>query len=152
MNMEFAVGSIILLSILVLFMPKRLSKQKLYATFGVLSAISLFTDITIGVVYDLFDYTDSAKVELPEHIIDATLSPLFGLVFANFMPRKLKPFILYWLAWLVFSIFYEWMAVQVQFLNYKGWSLLHSSIVYVFIYWFIRWHVFFLEKDKGSSE
>ncbi|GBG58390.1 hypothetical protein SPFL3102_02112 [Sporomusaceae bacterium FL31] len=150
--MEFAVGSIILLSILVFFMPKRLSKQKLYATFGVLSAISLFTDITIGVVYDLFDYTDSAKVELPEHIIDAILSPLFGLVFANFMPRKLKPFILYWLAWLVFSILYEWVAVQVQFLNYKGWSLLHSSIVYVFIYWFIRWHVFFLEKDKGSSE
>lgn len=147
--MEFAVGSVILLSILVVFMPKRLSKQKLYATFGVLSAISLFTDITIGVVYDLFDYTDSAKVELVEHIIDASLSPLFGVVFANFMPRKLKPFILYWLGWFVFSIGYEWMAVQVQFLNYKGWSLFHSAIVYFFIYWFIRWHVFFLEKDKG---
>lgn len=150
--MEFAVGSLIILSLLVLFMPKRLSKQKLYATFGVLSAITLFTDITVGAVYDLFDYTATPQIELSEHIIDATLSPLFGLVFANFMPRKLKPFILYWLAWLVFSIGYEWIAVQVQFLNYKGWSLLHSSIVYVFIYWFIRWHVFFLEKDKGSSE
>lgn len=149
--MEFAVGSLILLSILVLFMPKRLSKQKLYATFGVLSAISLFTDITVGAVYDLFDYTTTPQIELSEHIIDATLSPLFGLVFANFMPRKLKPFILYWLAWLVFSILYEWMAVQVGFLNYKGWSLLNSSIIYVAIYWFIRWHVFFLEKDKGSN-
>jgi hypothetical protein len=130
-------------------MPKRLSIQKLYVTFGVLSAISLFTDIAIGVVYDLFDYSATPQIELAEHIVDASLSPLFGIVFANFMPRRTKAFIVYWLAWVVFSIAYEWVAVQVAFLNYKGWSLFDSSLIYLAIYWFIRWHIFFLEKDKG---
>jgi len=130
-------------------MPKRLSKQKLYSTFGVLSAISLFTDITIGVVFDLFDYGTSPNIELSTHVIDATLAPLFGVVFANFMPREVKPFILYWIGWVLVSTIFEWIIVHVGFMTYKGWTLFYSFIVYMAIFWFIRWHILFLEKEKS---
>lgn len=139
--------TIIFINVLIIwFMPKRLTKHEIYILWFVLAAITVFADLLFGAAIDLFDYGPNKQITVFELPVEALLPPSFGVIFLNFMPHKRRKFILYYILWISFTILFELTNVWVGFLNYKGWNIGFSTLIYFAIFLFIRWHYYFIRK------
>jgi hypothetical protein len=103
-------------------------------------------DILIGVVWDMFDYGPKPSVELSSLIIEAVLPVSFGLIYLNFMPKDKKKYIFYFIFWVLFSCFFEWLTVKAGFMKYKTWNLFYSLLCYIGLFPFLRWNLNFIRK------
>lgn len=133
---------VLILNLLIIgLMPKHVTRKEIYITWGILSAIAIYTDLIFGhTLSDLFDFGPPG-VQFWDLIFEATLDPSFGIIFINFMPVHRKKFIPYLLFWVAFSLCFEWLSVKVHYLNYKGWSLLYSAPIYLMVFLYLRWHL-----------
>ncbi|MBP1934856.1 hypothetical protein J2Z37_004876 [Ammoniphilus resinae] len=139
--------TILIINLLIIwFMPKRIAKQEIYILWFALAAIALYTDVLFGVVLDLFDYGKSPKVVFLELPIEALLPPSFGIIFLNYMPKDRMKYLRYMICWVVFSTFFEWITVCIDYLSYKGWKLWYSAVIYTIVFIFIRWHYYFIRR------
>jgi hypothetical protein len=143
---SFVFGAVVINLIIIYFMPKKITHKEIYITWFLITAITLFVDLIIGASLDLFDYGMDKKPRVPETIIEATLTPSAGIIFINFMPKKMGMFCIYVLAWTIFSVTFEWLSVKVGFLTYKGWDLKYSIPFYPVMSFFLRWHLYYLRK------
>jgi hypothetical protein len=132
---------------IVLFMPKRLTKQEIYITWGILAAIAFYTDVFLGAIIDLYDFGKNG-VQFYDELINAVIPPSFGVIFLNYMPTSRKQLLIYITSWLAFSVFFEWLCTYVGFMKYKGWSLCYSAIIYFLVFIYLLWHIRFIRKNK----
>src|SRR4051812_47291250 len=106
--------------IIIRFMPKRLTIKEIYVTWFVIAMINLSSDIILSKYFKLYEI-NGGGFQLRVHLLEWTLAASFGIIFLNFMPQKLNKFILYLIAWLVFSMIFEALLVILKFINYMGW-------------------------------
>jgi hypothetical protein len=128
-------------------MPKRLTKTEIYVTWFVIACVNLSTDIIMALYLDLYEI-DQPGIQLRVHLLELTLSPSYGIIYLNFMPPKVKAYILYLVAWLIYSVLFEWLLVLGGFFIYKGWKLWYSPFYYLLALLFIRWHLHFIRKKS----
>jgi hypothetical protein len=146
--MTFAIIVSIINGIIIIFMPKHMTKKEIYINWFILAYLALFLDILIGVVWDMFDYGPAASVELGTLIIEAVLPVSFGIIYMNFIPKDKKKYILYLIFWVLFSCFFEWLSVILGFMKYKTWTLFYSFLCYTGLYPFLYWNLNFIRKHK----
>jgi len=126
-------------------MPKHITHKEIYLTWFIMSALTLYIDLFFGEILDLFDFV-SPKITLVDLIFEALLAPAYGVIILNFLPQERWPFIGYLLGVVLFSVFFEWMAVIFDYLVYKGWKLWYSGIVYLCGVIYLRWHLQYLRS------
>ncbi|MDD3653960.1 MAG: hypothetical protein PHO01_07230 [Desulfotomaculaceae bacterium] len=143
--MYFVIVTIIFNLLCIWFMPKKLSWKEIYITWGIFAAITINTDIIVGEIIDLYDFT-APGLQFEDVFIDALLPPSFAIIFLNFMPEDNNTFIKYLVFWTAFSVSYEWAAVHYGFIILKGWSLWYSFLVYFLVFLLLRWHLKFIRK------
>lgn len=148
-HMLIVYAAVIINLLIIRFMPKHVSKLEIYVTFLMLVALNTLTDVVIAVILDLFDYGPDGKVGVGEFIAEIFISPTFGIIFMNFMPRDLKKYLLYLAGWVAFSLGFEWLTVKSNYMTYKGWTLWYSAVAYVVIFLLIRWNLGFIRKQTA---
>ncbi len=141
----FAIVSVAITICFIWFMPKRLSKQEIYITWGIMAALTLIIDLIFGLVYDLYDFA-TPNVTLIDIFLQAALPPSIGVIFLNFMPEKRSRFIPYLLLVTLSSVIFEWLCIMFKYLVYKGWSIWFSAIFYFLGMIYLRWHLFFIRR------
>jgi hypothetical protein len=143
--MIFASLTLVVNVLIILFMPKRLTRKEIYITWGILAAISLAFDDGIGTALNMY-YILKPGVTVRDVFFQATVPPLFGIIFSNFMPVKLTRFIVYLVFWAVGSLLYEWLAIRFHYMTNIRWTLWYSAPVYLLTFLFLRWHLRFIRK------
>jgi hypothetical protein len=144
--MAFIYVATALLGVFVWFMPKRLSRPEMYILWIFVSYVEIVIDLTLGTILGFYHFAQNPAVSPEALFIKMIASPLFGIVFANYMPEKRKAFIPYWLGWVVFSTFFEWLTIQSGYLTYQGWKLWYSFLFYIIAILVMRWNIHFIRR------
>jgi hypothetical protein len=129
--------------LLIWLMPKRLTRQEIYCTWGILAAVAINTDIFLGHIIDLYDF-EQPGVQWYDLLVNAIMPPSFGVIFLNFLPPIKRAF--YIIVWVCLSVLVEWGAVLSGFERLKEWNLAYSAVVYLGIFLFLCWHLRFLRS------
>lgn len=132
------------------FMPKRLTRQEIYITWGIVAAVAIYLDFPLGIIFDFYDLLET-RLELTTLVIELILPASFGIIFLNFMPENRTKFIVYLIGWVAFSLFFEWLTTYFDFLNYKAWLLWYSTPFYTSGGIFLRWHLRFIRSNRGKG-
>ncbi|KKK33577.1 hypothetical protein WQ57_23440 [Mesobacillus campisalis] len=135
-----------LIAVFVWFMPKRLSRPEIYFLWIFVSYVEIVVDLTLGTILGLYHFAQDPEVSPEALFVKMIMAPLFGIVFANYMPEKWKSFIPYWLLWVVLSTFFEWLTIKSGYLTYKGWELWYSFLFYIIAIPIMRWNVRFIRR------
>lgn len=133
----------------------------------VTAVMLLLSDVTAKIAdfiiatppYDLYDITDTPKFDLFDFIL-WLLYPPFGYlalyIYDKYYIRGTGA-AFYVLVCSLLACGFEWLAAQAHVFNYKGWKLLYSLPVYLFvislyllIYRLLLWHLQVL-KSKGAG-
>ena len=146
MFIVFIVVSYLLAGLVLLFSPKRLTKQEIYMAWIIISFITLLSDTIFGLLLDQYDLLDGQGPQPLDLFVELTLPALFGILYMNFMPGETRKFILYMVFWIVFSVLYEQFSRYTGYVNYKGWNGWYSALFYLFACLFMRWHFRFIRK------
>lgn len=151
MTYVFLSLSYLILMIIILKMPKRLSLQEFYITFLVVSFHTLLADILFADIMDLYDLMRINGPQYSDIVIQTTIPALFGFIYLNFMPKD--RFIGYYIFWIVFSIIYEQISRYFGYIDYKGWKIWYSVLFYMYACAFMRLHHKFIRKTiyKGKK-
>lgn len=138
---------LLLTLIIILFMPKRLTKVEIYVTWFVVALINLSSDLILSFVFHMYELGPKG-VQLSVHFIELTLGATHGIIYLNFMPQHFKNYIPYFCAWLFYSVLLEFLLLSFEFLTYSGWHLWYSRIYYAFALLYTRWHLTFIRSEK----
>lgn len=141
----FAYVSAVVAIAALIFLPKRLTKKEIYITYFVMIALTIYTDLFLGLMLDLYDFINP-DVSASDLILQIALPPTAGVLVLNFMPAGNKLFVLYLIVAVALALFFEWLSVKTGYLVYKGWTLYYSALVYAFGLLFLRWHLRFIRK------
>jgi hypothetical protein len=134
-------------TLIVLFMPKRLTRQEIYCTWIVVAFLSRTFDQFFALVFKLYDQLGPG-VTWQLLMIQILISGAMGVICVNFMPKNKLPFFAFAIGWTLFSTFFEWIELQVGYLIYKNWTLWYSAGIYFLGVIFLRWHLSFLRKAR----
>ncbi|WP_194138504.1 hypothetical protein [Robertmurraya kyonggiensis] len=146
MTISFIVISYIILTVIFIFMPKRLSWSEIYISWIVISFIVLVSDLTLGEIFNFYDLLNKPGPQLTDVIIEITLPACFGIIFLNFMPLEWKKSIWYCLFIIIFSTCYEQLARFFEYVHYKGWKISYSVLYYFVVSLFLYWHNWFIRR------
>ncbi len=136
---------IIMLLIIIWFIPKYIDKRDIYIIWISMSFTEIVVDLYLDKVFDLYYFGGSNELHWGVLTIKLFTAPLFAILFLNFMPRKFKRFIPYWILWVAIATFFEWTTVQFGYLTYTGWKMWYSAIFYLGIFPIVRWHYYFIK-------
>lgn len=149
--MYFAAASIAVLCLIWLIVKIKLTiaEQMFIGVWSV--AFQLSITIYLDIKYDLYGYFGPG-VDWNFLIIVATMFPLSGILFINYVPYDKG-----WLARIIYivmiaalSTFYEWIALHTEFLYHNQWKLRYSFIVYIVLF-FANTIVFQLFKKYNNQ-
>lgn len=143
----------IFLVVVVWFMPKRLTRQEMYIIWIIVSYIEITVDLSLGHVMDLYYFAQEQKISPEALIVKMIVSPLFGIIFSNYIPKRSIQLMGYLMFWVLFSTFFEWLTIKFGYLTYKNWSLWYSFIFYIVAVLFMRWNLWFIRNTpykKGT--
>ncbi|RAP75247.1 CBO0543 family protein [Paenibacillus montanisoli] len=146
MGAWFAYGSLAVALIIVWFMPKRLTRREIYLIWGFVAGATVYADLTLGVVFDLYDFLETAKIDLVDLPLQATLAPAYSVIIANFMPSRTRSFVYYLIGVVLFSLLFERLSVISHYIIYKGWKWYYSVPAYAAGMVFLRWHLGYIRK------
>ncbi len=138
---------IIVISILIIiiwFMPKHYKRRDMYIIWISMSFLEIVVDLYLGLLLGLYYFGSSTEVDIGPLTIKLFTAPLFAIIFLNYMPYQFSRFIPYWVAWAIFSTFFEWTTVYCGYLHYTGWKLSYSFMFYLLIFPLLRWHYYYI--------
>ncbi|CAM3798760.1 hypothetical protein GCM10009865_05890 [Aeromicrobium ponti] len=151
MTLIFLGVSYIVLLLIILKMPKRLSLPEVYITFLVVSFHTLFADLLFADILDLYDLMKQNGPQFSDLAIQITLPVLFGILYLNFMPNEKEKFIPYFIFWVAFSTVYEQISRYFGYVEYKGWKIWFSVLFYIYACAFMRWHYRFIRNGINKE-
>lgn len=127
--------TMIIFSIIVIFMPKKLTLIEYYTTTAVSIIIQLITDYILECIYNLYGYFVPGA-DWKTLLIIFFLYPPMNLIFLNFYPvfsNIFKKFF-YVLSFSAFATVYEWLALKAHVFYYDNWKLWYSAVLYPAIF------------------
>jgi hypothetical protein len=135
-------------TILIIFlMKKRITKQEIISTACFVSLVTIVSDLYFGEILDLYDLMKPGP-QVSDMIFELTLPATFGIIYANFMPKKIGDYIWYLIFWVFFSVLYEQLSRYFGYVIYKGWKVHYSFVFYIFACLFTRWYFFLIMNNN----
>lgn len=150
-NEWFVIVSILLFGILFCSLPKRFPTILTLTLWLFNMTLSKSADYTLAAAlpFDLYDYSDTSKLDLFDEVLQFFLYPLVGYLMLHAYDvwrEKRHSRLLFVILAVGASVLYEWISVQFfHVFTYKGWHLSYSAIAYVFL---ISSNIFFLSRLK----
>jgi hypothetical protein len=124
-------------------MKKKIIKQEIISTACFVSLVTIVSDLYFGEMLDLYDLMKPGP-QVSDMMIELTLPATFGIIYVNFMPKRIAKFIWYLIFWVVFSVLYEQLTRYFGYVTYKGWNVYYSFVFYIFACLFTRWYFFLI--------
>ncbi|WP_156396607.1 hypothetical protein [Paenibacillus sp. Soil724D2] len=139
----------ILANLIVWLMPKRLTRQEMYSTWLFMVFITRSTDQLLDLVLHLYDQLGPG-IQWQVVVIQTVFPGAVGIIILNFMPLSRFKFFAYLFGCTLFSIFFEWIAIRVDYLTYNNWSMWYSVGVYIIGVIMLRIHLSFLRRNSKA--
>lgn len=139
-------GALVINLLVLWFMPKRLTNKEIYVTWFVIAMINLSSDWVLTRYLNFYEL-NGGGFQLRIHILEWTLGASYGIIYLNFMPKKIHRTTLYIAAWLAYALIFETALVYVKFVNYSGWKIWYSAPYYLLALLFLRWHLHYIRTD-----
>jgi len=139
-------GSLALL--IMLFIPKRMTAGEIYATFGVVAFVTLAIDIYLMASWlDVFDLGSPDINGLADLVTYSVVPSSLAVIFLNCFKSEKKW--VYVVLFTLISFLFEFILVQVGYMNLKGWQSWYSIPVYLAVYglW-LPWHLRLIRKTR----
>ncbi|WP_026559844.1 hypothetical protein [Bacillus sp. J37] len=139
----------ILLVIIIFIIPKKLSKQELYITFGVIGYVVWMVDMTIAAPFDIFDI-GTKRNGLPELLLYGIIPSCIAIIFLNLYLSTSKKKTLT-IIFIVLSFILEWLAEITGIMTSKIWHAYYSIPVFTVVFFFaLPWHLKFIRNRNHS--
>lgn len=136
-----------------LFMPKRLSWQEIYLTFGVVGFVTLVIDVIVMSTWlDLFDLGSKPHIEGIGDLISLAIIPsCMAVIFLNFLIPEKKG--MYVALFTLISFIFEWTLVEAGYMKLEGWNTWWSIPVYLIVYRFwLPWQLDLIRDASGITQ
>ena len=141
--------SIAILILIILFMPKYITKREIYITWGVVGFVAWIVDMISGAILDLYDFGPTKDITWIDVLAVSIIPAGFAIIFLNFLPKSKRVFI-YGIGWTLITLLFVWLTTYTGYLQYKGWKTWYSIPAWLFIYLlFLRWHLHFIRGKKN---
>jgi sensor histidine kinase YesM len=124
----------IIMSLIVFWMPKRITREEIYLTIGVIAAIVWTTDSIVGFLIDLFDIGKKQNIGLPELFLYSVIPSCFAVIYINVYQEEKK--LLYTAIFIALSLLAEWAAVLTGIMKLIHWNTFYSTPVYFVVYYY----------------
>lgn len=133
--MFFLFLSILILNLLAIMIPKKLTMFENYTTILFSLVLSGTADLFLDAKYELYHYF-SNEVEYRDYIAMVGLYPAVNILFLNLYPyqKSIKMKAVYIIGWSIFAIIYEWVATTTELFSHNDWKLWYSAMIYPFLY------------------
>lgn len=145
----FTITSLVINLLIIFLVPIKLTKREIYLTWLFVSFNTLFADLLFGDVIDLYDLMDPGP-QMYDLFVQTTLPVTFGILYLNYMPKRIQKFIPYLIFWVILSTFYELLSSYFGYVVYKGWKIWWTPVYFIFACLITRWHYFFT-RDKNQK-
>ncbi|PGT80495.1 CBO0543 family protein [Bacillus sp. AFS040349] len=121
--MIILISTVLILNLIVVFMPKRLSAIELLTTTLFAMYLQLMTDVFLSLKYNLYGYFDKG-VDWATLIYMFGIYPAINVLFLNYYPYKNKIIksALYILVWSIFAMVYETIFLWSGTFYIEGWK------------------------------
>ncbi|KKI93283.1 hypothetical protein WQ54_05500 [Bacillus sp. SA1-12] len=135
----------LILFVIILVMPKRLSKQEIYTTFGIIGYIVWTVDMTLGDPLDFFNVGSGKVTAVPELFLYGIIPGLIAIIFINYYNEDKKW--TYIIAFTLISYLLNWLAVKVGIMKLNNWQTWYAIPIFFVVYAFVLpWHLKFIKK------
>ena len=134
-TMWFLILTVIVLNVVFLFMPKKLTKIEIFSTCMFALVFELIVNIYLDLKLDWYGYFKKGA-QWGSVIAIFGIYPAANAIFLNYyqyMKNTVQKFI-YIIGCTVFSVVYEYLATLSGYFYYHQWKLWYSAIVYPPIY------------------
>ncbi|MFJ5770293.1 hypothetical protein [Psychrobacillus sp. NPDC093180] len=131
--MFFIIISIITFSMVIYFMPKRMTIMEMYATSWFALTFVLTADLYLSYKHHFYGYFSEGDWEYKTLIIHFGVFPTYNAIFLNFFPQKRWGQLMYILGHSLILVGYEWASIQAGAFYYKEWKLWYSALLYPII-------------------
>jgi hypothetical protein len=147
----YPLTSIVLLSIIVLFMPKKMTWREIYLTFGIIGVLTWMSESFIDDIYQAFQLGPSPKTSITDFLFVSFVPECIGIIFLNFLPKEESWF--YRFSWVIGSFLFEWGTVASGYMINKWWRNWYSIPVYLVIFlFFLPWHLQFMRRQPEVNK
>jgi len=137
----------ILLSLIIIFIPKKLNKQEFYITFGVIGYIVWMVDMTIAAPFDIFDI-GTKRDGLPELLLYGFIPSCIAVIFLNLYENTSRKKSLM-LLFIFISFILELLAEKTGIMTSISWHAWYSIPIYTIVFFFgLPWHLKFIRKNN----
>jgi hypothetical protein len=129
----FLIASIIILVLIVIFMPKNISKIELYTSYFFMLVLSWSINVVIDAKYSLRGFFQKGP-DYPTILIYIFLFPCIGVIFINFYNNKQwnkNSKIVYFFFSIIMVLVYDMLLVKFNILHYYNWTYLYSVLLYL---------------------
>ncbi|PMC37955.1 hypothetical protein CJ195_10180 [Bacillus sp. UMB0899] len=141
----------ILLILIILISPKKLSKQEFYVTFGVIGYVVWMVDITLAAPFDIFDI-GTKRNGLPELLLFGLIPSCIAIIFLNFYQSTSKKKALI-ILFIISSFILEWLAEITGIMTSKIWHAYYSIPIFTVVFYFaLPWHLKFIRTGDYSNK
>lgn len=133
--MLFLIISVVIFVVAALFVPKRLTKNELYAICLFSIVLGLTVDIILGLKYHVYGYFVPG-VQFLGFLPALFLFPTAGILYMNFYPFN-KSFIyksFYIFYWTMFCLIFEYLSLLSGYYYHNEWNLWYSAFVYPILF------------------
>ncbi|MFD2215622.1 hypothetical protein [Metabacillus endolithicus] len=132
----FPITISILLSIIVLFIPKRnITWREIYITIGIVGFATWISDAVIARTLDLIDLGDPNKTGIGEIFCYTLIPTSFSILYLNYLSKENKWKIT--ILFIVLSFLVEAGMLYFGYMKYNGWNLAFSFIAFVIAFGFL---------------
>lgn len=136
-NEWFVILSVVILTFIVLKLPKILSTLASITHFMYGIFIGIAFDHNIGVPpFNFYDVNDNSSYQFMDFLSYVGYGPYSYFFIYLYIKLDIKGFknIIYIISWTAFSIFWEWLSTQIGLFHYKqGYMLFYSIPIYLFV-------------------
>lgn len=132
--MVYLIISVVVLNLVAIFIPKRLSKIEIYATSVFATLFALIVDVYLDLKLDMYGYFKEGP-QWKSIVATFGLYPAANIIILNYFPfkKRIKIKVLYILGWAILLVLYEWGSIKSGFFYHKEWKLSYSALAYPFI-------------------
>lgn len=145
--MVFLLISVVIFVLIALFVPKRLTKNELYAICLFSIVLGFTVDIVLYLKYHFYGYFEPG-VQFLGFLPALFLFPTSGIVFMNFYPFNkssiYKSFYIF--CWTIFCLIFEYFSLLSGYFYHNEWNLWYSALVYPLLFTFHHLHLKLFRK------
>lgn len=141
--------SILVLSLAVLFVKKRLSLRENIIIFVTIAFISQMSDRYVGAILDLFDIGPTKEVDLIDLFFVPIVPSCIAILFLNTFKRS--RYVIYAIVWSVLSFLYEWSLVYFGYMKLRSWKPWYSIPVYIAVFFLLPWYLRYIKRETAAK-